>query len=67
MKNNFIPIIRDIWSQTAMSEKIVVIKWFVNIQFSLPSSSKQQVEAKEANMTLESGQFIIVNSEHLTG
>ena len=67
MKNNFIPIIRDIWSQTAMSKENVVIKWLVNIEFSLPSSSKQQVEAKEANMTLESGQFIIVNSEHLTG
>ena len=38
MKNNFLPII-NVWSQTAISEKIVVIKQLVNIEFSLPSSS----------------------------
>ena len=38
-KNNFIPIIRHVWSQTAILEKIMVIKWLVNIAFSLPSSS----------------------------
>jgi len=39
MKNNFLPIIRNVWSQTAISEKFVVIKQLVNIEFSLPSST----------------------------
>ena len=32
-------MIRHVWSQTAVSEKFVVIKWLVNIEFLSPSSS----------------------------
>ena len=78
MKNNFLPII-NVWSQTAISEKIVLIKQLVNIEFSLPSSSTTASRSKHNFGDIASHSrvlilpgclndtSIIVNSEHLTG
>ena len=79
-KNNFLSMIRHVWSQTAVSEKIVVIKWLVNIEFLLPSSSTTIASRSKHDFGVwaiaSHGRvpispccwnhtFIIVNSEHI--
>jgi len=80
-KNNFLPMIRHVWSQTAVSETFVVIKWLVNIQFLLLSSSTTIASRSKQDFGIWTialhgrvlippccwnHTFIIVNSEHIT-
>ena len=79
-KNNFLPMIRYVWSQTAVSKKFVVIKWLVNIEFLLLSSSTTIASRSKHDFGVWAiashsrvlippccwnHTFIIVNSEHI--